>query len=375
MKKFAIGAAAALLAVDSALGCYLADTDYRGNDIDRLEGKVYSPRECQRLCQGLAACELWTYQPATNTCYLKGGGGAASPASGLISGPRICPGPVDCSKEGIDLYGSDLINTRVANALACQYQCSAVSGCAFWTFVTSTSRCYLKGSRVEPRPLAGAISGPRSCPSAPTIPCEQSTDFNGHDIRSFLGTVTDVDRCQQLCLGFNNCFYWTYVASTASCYLKDSNATDGREVNPLAFSGARDCDISITTNPPITTTTTTPPPSDCLLYNVDFQGADVYAFGLGFVTKPEACQLICQYTPVCHFFTFYDGTCFFKGADAPQYITEKQGAVSGPKRCGVQIPGISSTTTTPPPTTLDAYQPSALPEDGIFKLFRTHGRT
>lgn len=252
-----------------------------------------------------------------------------------------------------------MIDTTVASALACQHQCTAVAGCVFWTFLQASNRCYLKGENVEPRSLPGAVSGPRVCPSVSPLACEESIDFKGHDIRSFLGSVSDIETCQQLCRGFNNCFYFTFVASTASCYLKDAQAAEGREINSLTFSGARDCDLTVHPTHPLTTSTTTPPPSDCLLHNVDFYGADIFAFGLGAVTKPEACQLICQYTPECHFFTFYESSCYFKGADAPQHIQQKNGAVSGPKYCGVHTPEITTTTTLAPTTTTDTATATA----------------
>ena len=199
-------------------------------------GKVFSAVECQRQCHGVQNCEFWTYQPSTNSCYMKESGATPVHGEGLISGPRICPGPVDCSQSGIDLFGGGILDTQVANALACQYQCTAVADCAFWTFIPSTSRCYMKGKNVDPQPHAEAISGPRECPVTSTLACEISTDFLGHDLRSFHGTVTDVQSCQELCRGFNNCFYWTFVESTASCYLKDETAEQGREYNPLTFS-------------------------------------------------------------------------------------------------------------------------------------------
>ena len=328
--------------------------DYPGFDVDRLIGKVFSPVECQRQCQGVQKCAFWVYQPSTRSCYLKSGEAVPLDAEGLVSGPRVCPGPVDCSQTGIDLYGDDIIDTQVANPLACQYQCNAVVGCALWTFIPSTSRCYLKGSHVEPKAHEEAVSGPRECPTNSPIACEKSTDFMGHDIRSFNGNVADVQSCQQLCKGFNNCFYWTYVESTASCYLKDDTAEEGREYNRLASSGARDCDLSASPTFPISTSTTTPPPTSCFLQDVDYPGSDVTAFGLGSVTKPEACQLLCQYTRECAYFTFYEGTCYFKTAAAPQSTTPKAGAVSGPKYCEGQThqpPPLTTTSTTTDPTT------------------------
>ncbi|KAL8274615.1 hypothetical protein Esti_001444 [Eimeria stiedai] len=346
---FCLGAAALLAAALPALGCFQENTDYPGEDIAQLEGKVYSAAECQRQCQGVEGCDLFTFVPSTFSCYLKRGSAVSSAAEGLISGPRVCPGPVSCSQVGIDLFGGDIIDTEVANDRACQYQCTAVEGCRYYTYIPSRRRCYLKGENIEPRPHEEAISGPRVCPNAGAISCELHTDFMGHDLQAFYGTVFDVQSCQQLCQGFNNCFYFTFVESQASCYLKDQNAEEGREYNSATFSGARDCDLSLSPTFPVyqttTTTTTTAPPPNCLLPNTDFPGSDLTAFGLGSVTKPEACQLLCQYTLECFYFTFFEGTCYFKTAGAIENVVAKEGAVSGPKYCS------GTENITPPPTT------------------------
>ncbi|KAL8429804.1 hypothetical protein ACSSS7_006327 [Eimeria intestinalis] len=334
-------------------GCFLENTDYPGGDISSLEGKVFSASECQKQCQGVEGCELFTFVPTTSSCYLKRGSAVSSVISeGLISGPRVCPGPVSCSQVGIDLFGGDIIDTEVANDRACQYQCTAVDGCHYYTFIPSRKRCYLKGENIDPRPHDEAISGPRKCPDSDAISCELHTDFKGHDLQAFYGTVHNVHSCQQLCQGFNNCFYFTFVESEAACYLKDQNAEEGREYNINTFSGARDCDLSLTPNVPVsstttttTTTTTTAPPSDCFLPNTDYPGSDLIAFGLGSVTKPEACQLLCQFTLECFHFTFYEGTCYFKTAAAIENVAYKAGAVSGPKYCAG-----TETSTDPPPT-------------------------
>lgn len=352
------GALAALLVAAPAMGCFIENVDFPGHDVDRLLGKVFSPGECQRQCQGNENCIFWTYQPSDNSCYMKSGEATPTSAEGLVSGPRFCPGPVDCSQEGIDLFGGDIIDTQVENPLACQFQCNAVNGCVFWTFLPSTSRCFLKGSKVEAMPHGEAISGPKECPTNVPIKCEWATDFMGHDIRSFQGTVADVQTCQQLCQGFNNCFYWTFVESTSSCYLKDATAEDGREYNPLTFSGARYCDIASSPMTPLPAKSTPStqdeidiPAATCFLHDYDYPGSDLTAFGLGSVTKPEACQLFCQYTRECAYFTFFDGTCYFKSEAAPEAVVPKPGAVSGPKYCETQTPPPTTTTTTTPPTT------------------------
>lgn len=334
--------AASLLLAAPARACFLENTDFPGHDVDRLLGKVYSAAECQRQCQGRADCSFWTYDPASNSCYMKSGDAveAQRPCEGLVSGPRTCPGPVDCSQAGIDLYGDDLINTQVANPLACQFQCSAVQGCVYWSFLPSNNRCYLKGPNVSPKAHDEAVSGPKECPTTTPIGCEPGTDFLGHDLRSFYGTVTEAATCKELCQSFNNCFFWTFVPSTASCYLKDEKAEEGREYNPRTHSGARDCSFSLQLPQPrvdntttTTTTTTVSPPGTCFLKDTDFPGSDITAFGLGAVTKPEACQLLCQYTRECFFFTFFEGTCYFKSAAAPEKVIKKLAAVSGPKYC------------------------------------------
>lgn len=369
--------AATLFTITPATGCFVENVDYPGYDVDRLIGKVFSPGECQRQCQGNEKCIYWTYNPSDNSCYMKDGDATPTNVDGLISGPRFCPGPVDCSQQGIDLYGGDIIDTQVENPLACQYQCNAVNGCIFWTFLPSTSRCFLKGSNVEAMPHDEAISGPKECPLTTPIKCEWATDFMGHDIRAFENSVKSIQTCQQLCLGFNNCFYWTFVESTSSCYLKDFSAEEGREYNPLTVSGSRSCDLASSPMPINNkeVVVNDHPVGTCFLEDYDYPGSDLTAFGLGSVTKPEACQLLCQYTQECAYFTFFDGTCYFKNENAPQTVVPKPGAISGPKYCDAQNNPPQTTTTTTATTemmstTSNQENSSSTTAPGVDKLLR-----
>lgn len=334
-------AAALAAAALPVQGCYYTGVDLPGNDVDKLETVVPTVEVCQRNCQGHTECEYWTYNTVTLACHLKSAAaeGTSVPAEGVISGPKICPIAKTCYEEGVDLAGGDLFSTSVINPRACQYQCQSVNGCVFWTFVYETSMCYMKDDKGVPTPKDGVISGPRECDDQlePTA-CEYDTDFWGNDIQKFEGNIPSAAECQNMCKAFNNCFFFTYVGETSSCYVKDSD--EGRVYKANAISGHRNCTLGnnelFPSSSTTTTTTTTTQPLSCFRTDVDYFGSDVAAFGLGAVTSATNCQKLCALTIECIHFTYYQGTCYFKNAEAPKNAVAKEGAVSGPKQCSTE---------------------------------------
>jgi hypothetical protein len=62
------------------------DTDYPGNDIDRLKRTTF--RACLLACSEAHACLAFTFVTGNGECWLKNGIGSAEPSSGLISGTK-----------------------------------------------------------------------------------------------------------------------------------------------------------------------------------------------------------------------------------------------------------------------------------------------
>lgn len=62
------------------------ETDYPGNDIDRLKGMKF--KTCLLACSEAEVCKAFTYVAASGECWLKNDIGSAEPASGLVSGTK-----------------------------------------------------------------------------------------------------------------------------------------------------------------------------------------------------------------------------------------------------------------------------------------------
>ncbi|WP_119389813.1 PAN domain-containing protein [Taklimakanibacter lacteus] len=62
------------------------ETDYPGNDIDRLKGMKF--KTCLLACSEAEVCKAFTFVAARGECWLKNDIGSAEPASGLVSGTK-----------------------------------------------------------------------------------------------------------------------------------------------------------------------------------------------------------------------------------------------------------------------------------------------
>jgi len=62
------------------------ETDYPGNDIDRLKRTTF--KACLLACSEARACLAFTFVANNGECWLKNGIGSAEPSSGLVSGTK-----------------------------------------------------------------------------------------------------------------------------------------------------------------------------------------------------------------------------------------------------------------------------------------------
>ena len=107
-------------------------------------------------------------------------------------------------------------------------------------------------------------------------------DYEGDDI----GEVQDstIKKCEESCQRARDCKYFTYVQSSAKCFLKNGMGT--RKVGTDFTSGPAWCPASKTT---------------CYQDTVDFNGDDIKRIGNSNV---DQCQEQCQKHPTCKYFTF-----------------------------------------------------------------------
>ena len=87
-----------LLVLSNKLGCFEANIDFGGNEIDH--NNKYSSKntseECGKLCNETEPCEYWTWAKPShntpNTCYLKKELGLMKYDDRTISGRKHCTG-------------------------------------------------------------------------------------------------------------------------------------------------------------------------------------------------------------------------------------------------------------------------------------------
>ncbi|EPR56838.1 PAN domain protein [Toxoplasma gondii RUB] len=345
------GPKSCLSSAPSMHGCYQLDTDYFGYDIATVEdGSIASPGACQTACQETAGCQYWSFVSQTSACYMKDsrallGYKKGSDTVGMISGPRDCLPQVSawCFEGNVDYVGYDVEkveNGQVTSAAACQQLCRAIPQCFYFTWVSNENNCFLKNSsatqgRSSTYSTIGMVSGPKVCHSNPPGACyELNVDYFGHDVQKFeTGQVTTATMCHELCRGKEDCFHWTWVKQTQSCYLKGPYALQGRVQDDTTVgmvSGPKEC-IS--------------PPVPCFEKDVDYSGGLVIEMGPGAATSAAMCQSFCQASRVCYFWTWNRDTqnCFLKDSTATSFwVTGEStiGLVSGPKDCEPLPPGM-----------------------------------
>ncbi|EPT26742.1 PAN domain-containing protein [Toxoplasma gondii TgCatPRC2] len=224
-------------------GCYEVDVDYWGNDIQKLEDElVASPSICQGYCQRRTDCRFWTWVSATQSCYLKNVNGVYgrrrdSTTGGMVSGPAFCPQQPQCFEDSVDYTGYDLekVETgKITTPAMCQTLCQQRDLCRYWSWVSHTKNCYLKGQfalmgRRDDSSTSGIVSGPQYCTTTPTECHEYGYDYSGHDVTKIVsGSVKSPNTCETLCEHEPDCFFWTWDRKENNCYLKDQYAPHGR---------------------------------------------------------------------------------------------------------------------------------------------------
>ncbi|KFH02293.1 1,3(4)-beta-glucanase [Toxoplasma gondii VAND] len=74
-------------------------------------------------------------------------------------------------------------------------------------------------------------------------PClETNVDYFGYDLKKYEKFIYTAEQCRLLCLNTDGCFYFSFVQTTASCYLKTVQALLGRVTHQLGVvSGQMRC--------------------------------------------------------------------------------------------------------------------------------------
>lgn len=157
----------------------------------------------------------------------------------------------ECEEEDNILYwGNDIDwpnGTKIMNGSSpiaqCANWCGEMDQCKFWTFKKSMNQCYLKsGKGKDIRINKDRISGSKFCAEVKNIETadcfDDDMDYPGNDIGGRKNNIETAAKCQALCAGNAECFYFTWT-TTKRCYLKTQKGTPGLEVG--ATSGPKAC--------------------------------------------------------------------------------------------------------------------------------------
>jgi len=72
-----------------------------------------------------------------------------------------------CVEEGVGYRDPAVLTVNggigVVDAAACQHECALSPICGLFTYWNSSGGCWLQAANLEPTPMGGAISGPKSC--------------------------------------------------------------------------------------------------------------------------------------------------------------------------------------------------------------------
>lgn len=181
-----------------------------------------SASTCRSICNANSNCNSFRHSTSANTCHLQRDAGDWVPdpdaTSGLSTNNRF--------EVGVDRPGSDY-KTLTTTLSSCSEQCSKESRCASFSYVASTSTCWLKEYVPPGNAMSGVTSGTKR-------KFEHYSDRPGGDISNFSLGTADVRVCQSACQNNGSCQAYTYKAQTfttsspwavltdAHCWLKGS---------------------------------------------------------------------------------------------------------------------------------------------------------
>jgi hypothetical protein len=134
------------------------------------------------------------------------------------------------AEQNLDRPGMDFSSFSAPSAASCSVTCDR-DACRAWSWVESTTTCYLKSGAPDPFPAAGVTSGLARSQ-------EVGNDRAGGDYEMH-SSVASADECQQLCsVDYHYCRSWTWVQSSQSCWLKHAVQTSYAHAG--CVSGVRD---------------------------------------------------------------------------------------------------------------------------------------
>lgn len=252
----------------------------------------------------------------------------------------------DCFEYGFAYAGYDVLEeTGVLSSYDCMKRCTETRGCSIWSWDRHTKACHLKdaGALTGRVPKPSVVSGPRQCVYGPTC-FDHEWDYPGYDIEKIDDRfVISPNECQQLCTVNSQCAFFSWKASTSSCYLKASTASLSRQSDSDVVSGPKVCPSRLPSryNGAADKFDPSRAPPACAEPNVEYRGYNVASA----VSKSaHDCQIRCASHELCAYWTWNldTHTCHLKGADAPNGKASDSNTlrrISAAKDCVPVVPG------------------------------------
>ncbi|KAL8437586.1 hypothetical protein Efla_000449 [Eimeria flavescens] len=294
-----------------------------GAALQELESfyNVETYEQCQKLCLNNPKCNFLTHNKPDRRCYLKPGMGKIEfKKKGDTTGPRLCDGT--CFLKDIELTGAlDSVVEKCVSAHFCHYECSMKKECDMWSYDEEKKKCSLfsKAEELTGRRASGVWTGPKvpcakeALYTLPASPCALRGVRFGNGEPLAVSTQETPEKCQNACQLFASCQAYTYDVQEKKCELFLASAERNKEENVNFISGPRLCSDT------------------CLLQNWDYVGKVVEQLTSG-ISTPEECQLRCQATTNCSYWSFQatKNLCKLLSNEFRKAVT---GAVGGPKYC------------------------------------------
>lgn len=275
-----------------------SNIDRPGGDLPGMPLSAGSASSCRNLCSGRPDCKSFTF--VGSNCWLKGSIPTAFTSSGVTSGVMLRG-----LELGLDRGGADITSFTATNAAACRDQCSQRSDCQSFSYVTSSSTCFVKG--IVPS------AGPNSVVTSGMSLSQAQYDLPGSDLSGMPLAGHTADSCEAACARRSDCRAYTFTATNGNCWLKSAAPAPAACTN--CWSGIK----------------------KSLEVSVDRPGSDLAGMPLTGITSAATCQTRCVQRNDCRSFTWVSSanTCWLKGFVAGP-VTGASGITSGVRR-GIEV--------------------------------------
>lgn len=212
----------------SAAGITGTESGFRRNGLTLSTHSGTAATSCRSLCIASTQCNSFRHQTSTNTCTL------LKDVGDWVSDPDYTSGlsTVMRPEYAVDRPGYDYSNFWSPTYNTCSTSCANSNTCAAFTYVISSSWCWLKTYAVP----AISAAGGSNVVSGVKRGYEYYTDRQGQDYIAFLmqlpNVKPDVRFCQAACSQDSTCKAYTYrnpqyapgepptLLNDAKCWLK-----------------------------------------------------------------------------------------------------------------------------------------------------------